>query len=218
MTGISGSKSRCSAGKQGKVSEANLNFSWYFRRFSLISRFVLKNVTGYPEEFDIAFVKLKDGVHEFHYELGKQFFEAFGNQEVLEASVQVDAELEKQGQMMQIDLSMRGSVNVTCDRCLESIGMPVDTRYRLIYKFRDEEKTEPEDGYELVYITPQETEVNIAQPVYETVLLDIPMIRNCDGLENKPCNEAMLQKLNQLKHNGEEQSDPRWDKLKDLLK
>lgn len=178
----------------------------------------MKDATQQFEEFEIEFVKLKDGEYDFHYRIGKPFFDAFDNKEVLDARIEVEALLEKQNQMMQIDLNIMGTVGITCDRCLEMINMPVDTRYRLIYKFRDEERTDPEGDYELIYIKPQEISVNIAQQVYETVLLDVPMLRNCDQLENKPCNKEMLEKLNQLNQQGDENSDPRWDKLKDLLK
>jgi uncharacterized metal-binding protein YceD (DUF177 family) len=44
------------------------------------------------------------------------------------------------------------------------------------------------------------------------------MIRNCDEMEVKPCNYQMLAKLNDLSGDGEDQADPRWDKLKELLK
>lgn len=178
----------------------------------------MKDVPAQLEEFEVEFVKLRDGFHEFQYKLGKQFFEAFGNQEVLSANVTVKLGLEKTPQMMQLDLTMNGTVGITCDRCLETLNMPVDTTYRMIYKFRDEERRDPEADFEMVYIRPSEISINVAQPVYETVLLDVPMIRNCDMLENKPCNKEMLKKLEELKQNGEGQADPRWDKLKDLLK
>jgi uncharacterized metal-binding protein YceD (DUF177 family) len=83
---------------------------------------------------------------------------------------------------------------------------------------RDEERQDPIGDYELIYIKPQETMVNIAQSIYETTLLDVPMLRNCDLLENKPCNKEMLNKLNELKQTGDGETDPRWDKLKDFLK
>jgi uncharacterized metal-binding protein YceD (DUF177 family) len=170
------------------------------------------------KEFEIEFTKLKEGIHEFQYRIGKSFFEAFENTEVFNAHIQVQAVLEKQNQMMQINLKMNGIVSLTCDRCLESLNMPVDTTYLLIYKVRDIEATEPEVDFELIYITPNEIAVNVSQSIYETVLLALPMIRNCDLLESKPCNQTMLQKLEYLKHQGEGESDPRWDKLKEMLK
>jgi uncharacterized metal-binding protein YceD (DUF177 family) len=178
----------------------------------------LKDVPSPHDEFEIDFVKLKEGVHDFQYRIGKPFFEAFGNSEVLHANVAAKLQLEKQHQMMRGDLQITGTVGITCDRCLEALNMPIDTTYRIIYKVREEAGREPEGEVELVYIRPQEFTINVAQPIYESVLLDVPMIRNCDTLENKPCNRQMLEKLDELKKTGEGEADPRWDKLKDLLK
>ncbi len=178
----------------------------------------MKNANPILDEFNIEFVKLKDGIHAFQYAIGKQFFEAFENTEVLIAEVETQALLEKQQQMMHIDLTMKGTVGVTCGRCLEVIDMPIDTKYRLIINIRDEERVDPEAEYEMIYIKPNAISINVAQAVYETILLDVPMIRNCDSLVIKPCNNEMLEKLEKLKHNGEGESDPRWDILKDLLK
>ena len=43
------------------------------------------------------------------------------------------------------------------------------------------------------------------------------MIRNCDDLESKPCDQAMIQKLNTLSgETTDEVVDARWEKLKQL--
>jgi hypothetical protein len=45
-------------------------------------------------------------------------------------------------------------------------------------------------------------------------------VKNCDDLPVKPCNNEMLEKLDALSGGpGEEtERDPRWEKLKELLK
>ncbi|MCC7299023.1 MAG: DUF177 domain-containing protein, partial [Bacteroidia bacterium] len=114
-----------------------------------------------------------------------------------------------------------GYVSLTCDRCLELVNMPVDTQYLVLYQFTGEgEPDVDKDNSEVEFIELPANAVafNVSQQVYETVLLDIPMIRNCDDLEVKPCNSQMLEKLNNINQSGEAKSDPRWDKLKDLLK
>jgi uncharacterized metal-binding protein YceD (DUF177 family) len=60
--------------------------------------------------------------------------------------------------------------------------------------------------------------LSIAQPVYETSLLALPMIRNCDEMETKPCDEVMIQKLETLNSDSTEEPevDARWEKLKQL--
>ena len=44
------------------------------------------------------------------------------------------------------------------------------------------------------------------------------MIRNCDEMETKPCDEVMIQKLETLNSEStmDEVVDPRWEKLKQL--
>lgn len=164
----------------------------------------------------VPFVKLKEGVHQFHFALGKPFFEAFENSDIWSANVQVDMELEKFPHLMNVTIAANGFVEVECDRCLTGIQMPINTKYRLIYKQGGKEIKA--DDAELVVLKPTEIEMDVSLPIYETVLLQLPMLKNCDLLNEKPCNKEMLEKLEKLKPTGEEQSDPRWDKLKDLLK
>jgi uncharacterized metal-binding protein YceD (DUF177 family) len=194
-----------------------------FGLFSLFLRFVLKNVLGPIADFEIEFVKFKDGIYEFRYEIDEKFFGAFDNSDVKSAAVKVALVLDKQLHMMQVDLIITGSVGMACDRCLEVLGWPVNTRYRLVYKLLEDNQrmgglAKEEDNVELCFVPPNAISVNVAQAVYESVLLDIPMLRNCDNLDVKPCNFEMLEKLEKMKNNGEAEADPRWDKLKDLLK
>lgn len=178
----------------------------------------MKNVPAQFEDFDIEFVKLKDGIHEFKYRLDKSFFDAFENEEVSSADIETTVTLDKRNQMLQLDLKMTGVVGLPCDRCLEYINLPVDTDYMLIFKISEHENVETENSYELIHISPHEFKVNPARAIYESILLGVPMIRNCDDLENKPCNNEMLNKLNELEKSEDPEGDPRWNKLKDLLK
>jgi uncharacterized protein len=180
-------------------------------------RFVLKDAILGLEEFDIEFVKLKEGKHEFSYRLEKKFFEVFENEDVLASDITVNAVLEKTAHLMNLTLELKGKVDVSCDRCLVPLSISVDTGHHVLYKMLPEieEKQEHDDW---VVLTQQDYKINLGQDCYETTLLSLPMIRNCDGMDVKPCNLQMLAKLNDLSGDGEEQSDPRWDKLKDLFK
>jgi len=179
----------------------------------------LKEVPQGLEEFDIEFVKLKDGFHEFNYRLGKSFFEAFEQEEVLDADVDVNVDLEKTAGMMILEIVIQGTVTETCDRCLTGIKIPIDSEYRLIYKTGVEgvKKEESELDSELIVISQSEFKINPAPYICETVILSLPMIKNCDDLEEKPCDKAMLSKLENLAIDDEESNDPRWEKLKELL-
>lgn len=185
--------------------------------------FVLKTASNPLAEFEIEFIKLKPGRHEFVYQPEISFFEAFENVDVLATSLTVKAEVERFPNWMNVLVTISGSLGLTCDRCLEKVDIPVESDYRIIYKMTDEIATlHQNDDAALVLLKPGEISFNIAAPVYETIMLALPMIRNCDNLEVKPCNNQMLDKLKALDQNeadnDTENTDPRWDKLKDLLK
>ena len=186
----------------------------------LILRFVLKQVPSGPVEFEIEFVKLKDGRHSFNYHLEKAFFEAFGNEDVLRAAVAVEANIEKFPALMNISLQMHGTLGVVCDRCLETIDLPVKAAYTVVCKLGAETETsdEMEEDSELVILSAHDFKINISHWIYESVLLALPMLKNCDNLTIKPCNKEMLKRLNELSDEGEESTDPRWEKLKELFK
>lgn len=122
---------------------------------------------------------------------------------------------------MQVVVQVKGTVDVTCDRCLELIARPVNAQYRIVFHFQGEsnhQDNEEQLDVEYVELAHNATSFNVSRQVYETILLCIPMIRNCDDMEIKPCNAQMLEKLNALQAGEEAVVDPRWDKLKELFK
>jgi uncharacterized metal-binding protein YceD (DUF177 family) len=182
--------------------------------------FVLVAMFDKAEDLSIEFVKLKDGKHALGFRVDETFFEELGSKEVHKADVSVEVEVDKNVNWMHVRLHMTGSMTVDCHRCLVPLPLAIDAKYLLIVKLDSQEEavTEHEDeGVELIYLRSHEFKLSISQPVYESSLLALPMIRNCDELEIKPCDEAMIQKLETL--NGsttDEVVDARWEKLKQL--
>jgi uncharacterized metal-binding protein YceD (DUF177 family) len=115
---------------------------------------------------------------------------------------------------------MQGTLGVVCDRCLETIDLPVKATYLVVCKMGGDAEVQDHNSEEseLVILTSHDFKINISQWFYESVLLALPMLRNCDNLQVKPCNQEMLKRLNELSDDGEETTDPRWEKLKELLK
>ena len=61
------------------------------------------------KEFVIPFVGLKQGVHEFNFEIGKAFFESIEYSIVLEGNVYVTFLLDKKETMLIGDYTIRGT-------------------------------------------------------------------------------------------------------------
>ena len=76
--------------------------------------------------YSIAFRGLKNGHHDFRFEVGKSLFDAFGNTEIRDCACEVSVGLERAETLLALDVRITGHVVVACDRCLEDCRIPVD--------------------------------------------------------------------------------------------
>jgi uncharacterized metal-binding protein YceD (DUF177 family) len=163
--------------------------------------------------YGIAFEGLKDGETAFSYEIGPDFFEMFAGSLVSKADVFVHLTFDKKPSLFVLNFFIDGSITTECDRCLELFEMPVQGRYRLVVKTKDE-LTESDDP-DVLFIRPSDHEINVAQYIYEYINLSVPMQKTCDlSADGKKCDPAVLARLG-ITHE-DSGSDPRWDHLKDL--
>jgi uncharacterized metal-binding protein YceD (DUF177 family) len=172
-------------------------------------------------EYTIPFVGLKIGSHDFEYEIGKKFFEDFEYEDFNSANLHLEVVLEKKNTMMELFFETSGTVNVNCDLTNEPFDMPISSSLRLVVSFGDEFNDENE---ELLIVPHGEYEINIAQYAYEMIVLAVPQKRKHPGIEDGTLKSDVLDKLEELSPRGinedndnEEDIDPRWSKLKNLL-
>ena len=170
------------------------------------------------KEFFIPFSGLKLGKHKFVYEIDDAFFESFDYQEFNGASVRINAVLEKMSTMMELQIEAKGTVNVDCDLTGEPYDQPIDSDLKLVVKFGEEFNDEDD---EILIIPHGEHQFNIAQYIYEMLVLAVPQKRVHPGVEDGTLQSEILDKLEELqpKENTKsiEETDPRWDDLKKLL-
>lgn len=166
--------------------------------------------------YNIAFKGLKEGNHVFDYHIADSFFEHFENRLVDHADVNVSITLEKRSSFMSVRLSLEGFVELTCDRCLELYHQPVQNEKQLWIKFGENES---EDDDEVIWLHPEDYQINVAQIIYEYIILSVPLkhVHPSDKEGKSSCNPEMLKKLKEYTRHHEEQSDGRWEQLKDLL-
>lgn len=169
--------------------------------------------------FNLAFVKLANGSHHFTYNVNDEFFEHFGNQEVNQAIVDFEASVTKSDSMIIIDLKGKGVLTSTCDRCLNSVRFEVNPYFKVIAHLNsiaEPDNSTDDLNIQLLYLRSSDFELNLASCIYESFLPCIPMVKSCESLENKSCDSTVIQRINQ-KQELKENSDPRWEKLKELL-
>ncbi|MFL9843251.1 YceD family protein [Flavobacterium rhizosphaerae] len=172
------------------------------------------------KEFLIPFVGLKQGKHQFEFNVDKTFFDAFNFDEYNDVNVKVQLVLEKGSTMMELNFKHKGTVNVPCDVTNEDFDLPIKGKLRLIVKFGDEYN---DDNDEILILPHGEYQVNVAQYIYEMIVLSVPTKRVHPGISKGTVGAGILHKLEELapkeqhEEKEEEKTDPRWDGLKKLL-
>lgn len=170
--------------------------------------------------YNVAFKGLKEGNHEYTFTIDKAFFELFENSIIDEGQVDVVLVLEKRSLFMKLHITLRGSVRLTCDRCLELYNQPIANEAVLFVKFGD---AESEAGDDVIWVLPEEHQLNVAQIIYEYVSLSVPLrhVHPSKSKGHSGCNPEMLEKLDEYKYNSSESenepTDERWNELKKLL-
>lgn len=123
--------------------------------------------------FVVRLTGLAKGHSSFGQSFGREFFEAFGNSEILGADLYADVHLDNHSLTVDVSCRIAGSVTVECDRCLEALEIPVETSF--------------EESY-----APQTDELDLSQDIYDYVLVSLPLQRVHPEGE---CNEETIKYL-----------------------
>ncbi|MEM8507363.1 MAG: DUF177 domain-containing protein [Bacteroidota bacterium] len=169
-------------------------------------------------EFFIPFSGLKLGKHKFAYQIQNTFFESFDYHEFNGADITISAVLDKMSTMMELTISAVGTVNVNCDLTDEPYDQVVRSNLDLVIKFGEDFNNEDD---ELLILPHGEHQVDIAQYIYEMLVLSVPTKRIHPGVLDGTMKSVALEKLEELepkeKKGKSDNTDPRWDGLKKLL-
>ncbi len=170
-------------------------------------------------EFLIPFIGLKQGKHQFEHQIDKAFFDEYDYDEFENCSIQVAITLDKKSTMLEFQFKHKGTVNVPCDLTGELFDLPIKGKINLVVQFGDSYNDENE---ELLILPYGEHQIDISQYIYEMIVLSIPTKRVHPGVKDGTLKSERIDKLEELsvkekKESNIENTDPRWDKLKQLL-
>jgi len=170
------------------------------------------------KEFSIPFSGLKQGKHEFNYVIENEFFESFGYDDFNGANVNLQVLFNKTSTMLEFDLIATGTINVDCDITSEPYDQEIESELQLVVKFGDAYNDEDD---EILVIPHGEHQVDIAQYIYEMLVLAVPQKRVHPGVEDGTLDSDVLKRLEALqpkaRKENKEDTDPRWDALKKLI-
>ena len=167
------------------------------------------------KQYEIAFVGLKTGVHQFTFEVDEKFFELFSGALIKKAECKVDLKLDKRSTFFLLSFYLDGKVHLPCDRCASQLDYPLDNEYSVVLKFDEHREDEQDDSNaDVIYISHHDSLLNVAQLIYEFISLSIPLNHiNCDNLKGtRPCDQDVLGRLQKSSPLNPE-ADHRWDNL-----
>ena len=180
---------------------------------------------NYRRRFEIAFVGLKPGVHEFEYDIDDKFFKEYQEQEFKNCTALVKMSLDKHNGFLLLKCEVGGKLEVQCDRCGNQLPFDLWDEFNMMVKMVEnpDEMNEQEEDPDVFYISKGESHINVGEWIYEFINLSIPMQRMCSEEEmgGPHCNKEVLAMLKKMDVQNKPDENPLWkglEKFKDLGK
>lgn len=171
-------------------------------------------------EYRIQHKGLKNGVHQYSFDIEDSFFALFEASQVKNGKVKLDLTLDKKDNMIELSFDLKGTFAGTCDRCTAAIDVPFDGMDQVIIKF----VAEPEgDTDEVIFRDVKDTHLDITELVYEIIHVHLPInaLRDCDAEDYIHCDHDVLDVLDRVDEDDKADDDdqpenPLWQGLKDI--
>ncbi len=162
------------------------------------------------QEYEVSFSGLKQGKHQFEFPIEQKFFDLFDTEIDFDSyQGKASIELDKHSNFMEAEISTQGKVKLICDYDGEPFETEVENTFPLIIKFGEVFNDEDDE----MLILPHEAyQFNVAQYIYENIVLSIPLKHQCEDCQKQHQEEDYI--VGEDKY--EDENDPRWDELKKL--
>ncbi|HUQ96680.1 MAG TPA: DUF177 domain-containing protein [Chitinophagaceae bacterium] len=175
-------------------------------------------------EYEIAFVGLKPGTHEYEYSVTDSFFESFNEQDFKNCQAHIKLVLEKGlGSFLRLRFEVGGTLEVICDRCSNNLPIQLFDEFVMTVKLVDnpDVMNDQEEDPNVFYIAKGESHLDVKTWIYEFINLSIPMQKTCsfEAMDGPHCNPAARALLSSLRATENNQGNPVWkglEKFKDL--
>ena len=170
---------------------------------------------GFLDQYSVPVKGYKtENYREFNFYIEDEFLSYFPNSQYKKASLNLSVLATKTQDFIIFELKLTGTINTQCDRCLDNFDQNIENTMHIHVTTREAVQ---EDGRDIIYISEEDTTLNIAQIIYEFIHLSVPLktIHPNDANGNSTCNADMLQFLEGHKQKRSNDTiDPRWEKLR----
>ncbi|MDO5760287.1 MAG: YceD family protein [Bacteroidota bacterium] len=167
-------------------------------------------------DYIIRISSLKRGENFYKLRVNKELFENFDCQEAEDITCLVDIKAIRRERWIEFYFDFKGSMDLICSRCLSKLVMPIRKQTVLYVKF-GQEYAEPDDNE--IIIPENQNELDLLSYIYEELRLELPIspVHSTEEECDKEMIDILLAKETESMENKED-FDPRWAKLKELIK
>ena len=165
-------------------------------------------------DYTIQFSGLKQGTYSFTYHIDNKFFDDFKYDDFQSINCDIDLVLIKKATLIELHFTAKGVATLVCDLSNEIFDKKLDNQLDMIIKFGSTFNDEEDN---LLIIPHSEYQLSIAQYIYEVIVLALPIKRIHPGIAEGTLKSKVLEKLEELEIRNHKETDPRWDKLNELL-
>lgn len=147
-------------------------------------------------QFQLPVKGLKDGLHNYEFDIDSEFFKEFEESPIQNANVVVEMIFDKSPDMFVLDFHIKGKIQTDCDRCLSPINLPIESKNQLLIKLTQEETQNEAD---IVFVDSAISILDVSEYIYDFIILSVPLkkVYDCLSENPRPCNLKMLEYLNQ---------------------
>ncbi len=145
-------------------------------------------------DYSIVISRVTQSGLKLDYELDTAFFAAAPEGSVREADIDAHLNLYRVKEGIRANVQLNGSIGTNCDRCLQAIDYPLNTTESLLYttstKLADKNPTT------VILLEEEQAEIDFAQDLYDLSLLQLPLKRVCEDV-NQQCDQDALEAIEQ---------------------
>jgi len=165
--------------------------------------------------FKIHISNLRDGEHEYEFNINKNDFVKFELNEIgFKEDIKVKTHLYKSGNQFDLKTTLEGRFDLQCDRCIEPFIMKFSKSFEVVFKydFAIEREALDNDEDEIKFIKPKTGFIDLSEDIRDYIVLSIPMKKAPEEKDDKCiyCGKTIAELLIIRES---ETINPVWEKL-----
>ncbi len=126
------------------------------------------------DKYSINFRGLPLGENHISMKYGDNLFVEYAESGICNGKGDIEIDLLKHASMMELTVTIKGEVEVECDRCLGLYTQPIDLSAQVVAKISE---VEGEYDGDIIWLNPREDALDLKQWIYESIVLSLPIQR-----------------------------------------